>query len=73
MLGGILVFLIRDVTSCQRESKMPVLFSFQTDVRTTMIGIYVLNRGGKAVLGPADALVHRKPIGGQVLQYDIEW
>ena len=52
---------------------MPVLFSFQTDVRTTMIGIYVLNRGGKAVLGPADALVHRKPIGVQVLQYDIEW
>jgi hypothetical protein len=37
MLGDILVFLIRDVSSCQRKFKMSLLFSFHTDVRTTMI------------------------------------
>jgi hypothetical protein len=53
----ILVFLIRDVTSCQREFNISLLFSFHTDVRTTMIYTHVLNRGGKGVRSPADGLV----------------
>ena len=56
-VGDILVFLIRDVTTCQREFNMSLLFSFHTDVRTTMIYRHVLNRGGKGARSPADALV----------------
>jgi hypothetical protein len=54
---GILVFLIRAVTSCQREFNMSLLFSFHTDVRTTMIYTHVSNRGGKGVRSLADVLV----------------
>jgi hypothetical protein len=53
----ILVFLIRDVTSCQQEFKMSLLCSFHTDVRTTMIFTYVLNRSGKGMRSPANALI----------------
>jgi len=43
----VLVFLIRDETSCPREFNMSLLCSFHTEVRTTMIYTHVLNRGGK--------------------------
>ena len=55
-VGDILVFLIRDVTNCQREFKMSLLFSFYTDVRTTMIYTLVLIRGRRGVRSPADSL-----------------
>jgi hypothetical protein len=54
--GNILVFLIRDVTSCQREFNMSLLCSFHSDVRTTMIYMHVLNRGRQGVRSPADSL-----------------
>jgi hypothetical protein len=57
MGADILVFLIRDVTRCQREFNMFLLFSFHTDMRTTMIYTHVLNRSGRGVRSPADALV----------------
>ena len=51
MLGDILVFRIRDMTSCQRGFDISLLCSFHTDVRTTMIYTHELNRDGKGVPG----------------------
>jgi hypothetical protein len=55
-LGDILVFLIRDVASGPREFNMSPLCLFHTDVRTAMIYVHRLNRGGKGVWSPADSL-----------------
>ena len=51
MLGDILVFRIRNMTSCQRGFGISLLCSFHTDVRTTMIYTHALNRDGKGVPG----------------------
>ena len=51
MLGDILVFRIRDMTSCQRGFDISLLCSFHTDVRTAMIYTHALNRDGKGVPG----------------------
>ena len=45
MLGDMLVFLIRDVASCQRVLNLPVLCSFHIDARATMTYTHRLNRG----------------------------
>ena len=50
-VGDILVFWIRDMTSCQRGFDISLLCSFHTDARTTMIYKHALNRDGKGVPG----------------------
>ena len=50
------MFRIRDAANGPREFNMSLLRSFHTDVRTAMIYMHRLNRGGKGVRSPADSL-----------------
>ena len=58
MLEDILVFLIRDGASCQREFDVSLLCLFHTDVRTAMIYLHALNRGGTGVPGSLSDIDH---------------
>ena len=51
------MFPIRDVASGPQEFTMSLLCSFHTGVRTAMIYMHWLNRGGKGVRSPADSLI----------------
>ena len=51
------MFLIRDGARCQRKFNMSLLCSFRTDVRTIMIDMHQLNRGGTGVRSPAGSLI----------------
>jgi hypothetical protein len=57
VLGDILVPPICDVASCPWEFPMSLLCSFHTGVRTAMIYMHRLNRGGRGVRSPADSLI----------------
>ena len=53
------MFPLRDVASGPREFTMSILCSLHSGVRTAMIYMHRLNRGGKGVRSPADSMIQR--------------
>ena len=55
------MFPLRDVASGPWEFTMSILCSLHSGVRTAMIYMHRLNRGGKGVRSPADSLIQGLP------------